>query len=56
MNSQKNPNPFWGGEYPTNKIEEDYHIVRSDKRNTIVTLASVITTLTLIHFLLLTLV
>lgn len=56
MNSQKNPNPFWGGEYPINKIEEDYRIVRSDSINTIVTLVSIITTLTLIHFLLITLV
>ena len=53
---KKEPNPFWGGEYPINKIEEDYPIVRSDNRNTIVTLVSIITTLTLTHFLLITLV
>ena len=56
MNSQKNPNPFWGGEYPINKIEEDYRIVRSDKINTIVTLVSITTTLAFVHFLLTTLV
>jgi len=53
---KKDPNPFWGGEYPIQKIEEDYRIVRSDKRNTIVTFVSITTTLTLIHFLLITLV